>query len=54
MAIFAFFPILVSLCYFAIILVIINFLYKWANRFLILKQEHNELLKEIINKMDNK
>lgn len=54
MGIFAFFPILVAFCYFALILVIINFIYKWANKFLILKQEHNDLLREIIKKMDRK
>jgi hypothetical protein len=54
MGIFAFFPILVSLCYFGIILGIVYVIHKWVNKLFILKQEQNDLLREIIKKMDNK
>lgn len=54
MGFFTFFPFLILLIYIGIITGILYVIYKWVNKFLILKQEHNDLLKEIIKKMDNK
>ncbi|WP_303922882.1 hypothetical protein [Draconibacterium sediminis] len=44
-----FLPILI---YVALVVAILYFIFKWVNTFIQLKQEHNELLKEIIKKMD--
>ncbi|WP_198152474.1 hypothetical protein [Draconibacterium sediminis] len=46
-----FLPILI---YVALVVAILYFIFKWVNTFIQLKQEHNELLKEIIKKMDSK
>ncbi|WP_204273592.1 hypothetical protein [Draconibacterium mangrovi] len=46
-----FLPILI---YVALVVAVLYFIFKWVNTFIQLKQEHNELLKEIIKKMDSK
>lgn len=54
MSIFSLFPILILIVYLAIIFGILYLIYTWVNKFLALRQEQNELLREIINKMGNK
>ena len=53
MGFFTFFPILIGIVYFAILFGILYLIYKWVNQFISLKQEHNDLLREIVSKMDN-
>jgi flagellar biogenesis protein FliO len=48
------FPILGIVFYLAIIICIIYIIYRWVNKIITLKQEHNDLLREIIKKMDVK
>ena len=45
---------LVGIVYLTIIFGILYLIYTWVNRFILLKQEHNDLLREIIKKMENK
>jgi len=47
-------PILIGVIYLTIIFGILYLIYTWVNKFILLKQEHNDLLREIIKKMDNK
>lgn len=47
-------PILIFPVYLAILAGIFYLIYTWVNKFLVLKQEQNDLLREIIKKMDNK
>jgi len=54
MGIFTFFPILIVIVYLAILFGIFYLIYKWVNKFIALRQEQNDLLREIINKMGNK
>jgi archaellum component FlaF (FlaF/FlaG flagellin family) len=54
MGFFPFIPFLIMIIYLAILFGILYLIYTWVNKFIILKQEHNELLKEIIQKLDNK
>jgi hypothetical protein len=54
MSIFPFFPILIVIVYLAILFGILYLIYKWVNKFISLRQEQNDLLREIINKMGNK
>lgn len=48
----AYFPFLIVIVYLAVIFGIIYFIYTWVNEFLSLKQEQNDLLREIIKKME--
>ena len=52
MSFFPFLSILIGIIYIAIIFGVLYLVYSWVNRVISLKQEHNELLKEIIRKMD--
>jgi hypothetical protein len=54
MGIFTFLPFLIMIVYLAILFGILYLIYKWVNKFISLRQEQNNLLREIINKMDNK
>lgn len=51
---FLFFPILMISLYLAIIIGVLYLIYKWVNKFISLKQQHNDLLREIIKKMESK
>ena len=52
---FSFFlPSILFFFYLAIFFGVIYLINKWVNKFISLKQEFNDLLKEIIKKMDNK
>lgn len=51
---FTFFPIVIVLFYLAFIVGILYLIYTWVNKFISLRQEQNEILKEIVRKMDNK
>lgn len=51
---FAIIPILIVLFYFAIFIGILYLVNKWVNKFISLKQEQNDLLREAINKLGNK
>uniref|UniRef100_UPI0032177D7D hypothetical protein n=1 Tax=uncultured Draconibacterium sp. TaxID=1573823 RepID=UPI0032177D7D len=52
MGVFAFLPILLVFVYLAIIAGILYLIYSWVNKFLALRQEQNDLLREIINKLE--
>jgi hypothetical protein len=54
MGLFPFFPILIGIFYVVILFGIFYLIYKWVQKFISLKQEQNDLLKEIIKKMDDK
>ena len=54
MGIFSIFSILIFGFYFAIIITIFYLVYTWVNKIISLKEEHNDLLREIIRKMENK
>lgn len=45
---------IIVIFYLAIIGGIIYMIYTWVNKFIVLKQEHNDLLREIVKKMDSK
>jgi len=49
-----FLPMLVGIIYLMVILGILYLIYTWVNKFILLKQEHNDLLREIIKKMESK
>jgi ABC-type multidrug transport system fused ATPase/permease subunit len=51
---FAFLQFIIFLFYLTIIAVVFFLIYTWVNKFISLKQEQNDLLKEIIKKLDNK
>ncbi len=53
MGLFTFLPFFFVLFYLAILGGIFYLVYTWVNKFIELKQEHNNLLREIIKKMDN-
>ena len=48
------FPILIVVVYLAILFGILYLIYRWVNKFITLKQEQNDLLREIISKMGSK
>lgn len=54
MNIMFFLPFLLIVVYVAVIFGILYLIYRWVNRFISLRQEQNDLLREIINKMDSK
>lgn len=54
MSFFPFFPFFIIIFYFVLIFGIFYFIFTWVNKFIALKEEHNDLLREIIKKMDNK
>lgn len=51
---FAFLQFIIFLFYLTILGVVFFLIYTWVNKFISLKQEQNDLLKEIIKKLDNK
>jgi hypothetical protein len=51
---FFFFPLFIFIFYLALIFCLFYFIYTWVNKFISLKQEHNDLLREILKKMENK
>ncbi len=54
MNIFTFFPFLFIIIYLTILFGVLYLIYKWVNKFISLREEQNDLLREIINKMGNK
>lgn len=54
MGLFAVFPFLIVIVYLLIFGGILYLIYTWVNKFISLRQEQNELLREIIKKLDNK
>lgn len=54
MSILTLIPILLIVIYVAIVVSILYLIYTWVNKFIELKQEQNNLLKEIIEKLDLK
>jgi hypothetical protein len=54
MGMLALFPFLILLVYLAIIFGILYLIYTWVNKFIVLRQEQNDLLREIIKKMGDK
>jgi len=53
MGLFAIFPLLIVLVYLTIIFGILYLIYTWVSKFIELRQEQNNLLREIIKKMDH-
>jgi len=51
MGMFPLFPILGILFYLGIFIVVFILIYKWVTKIIALKEEQNELLREIIRKM---
>ena len=49
-----FLPMLIGIIYLTVIFGILYLIYTWVNKFILLKQEQNDLLREIIKKMDSK
>ncbi len=50
-----FFPIIIyTLFYLVLIAIAIFFIFTWVNRYFTLKREQNDLLREIVQKMDKK
>jgi len=41
-----------GLFYLTILMVVVYFVYTWVTTFISLKREHNDLLREILKKMD--
>jgi hypothetical protein len=55
MGLLTFFPlILIFVFYLALIAGVFYLIYTWVNKFIRLKEEHNNLLREIVKRMDNK
>jgi hypothetical protein len=55
MGLFAFLPVLIIGVFYLVMIVVVFFLiYTWVNKFIRLKEEHNDLLREIVKRMDNK
>lgn len=52
MGMLTFLPLLFVMFYLAILAGLFYLVYTWVNKFIALKQEHNDLLREIIKKMD--
>lgn len=48
------FPVFAIVLYLAVIFGVFYLIYKWVNKFISLKQEQNDLLRELIKKMDSK
>lgn len=53
MGLFSIFPILMILFYLAIIVAILFLVYTWINKIISLKEDQNDLLREIIKRMEN-
>lgn len=51
---FALLPIFFILIYLGIFAGILYLIYTWVNKFIVLRQEQNDLLREIIKRMDAK
>lgn len=51
---FAILPFFFMLIYIGIFAGILYLIYTWVNKFIVLRQEQNELLREIIKRMDVK
>lgn len=43
-----------SMIYIVLIGLVLYLIYRWVSKFIALRQEQNDLLREIIRKMDNK
>jgi hypothetical protein len=54
MALFALLPLLIVLVYLAVLIGIFYLIYTWVSKFIALRQEQNDLLREIIKKMGDK
>lgn len=48
------FAIISVLLYLFFIVAAVYFIFKWVNKFIALKEEQNDLLREVVKKMDNK
>ena len=47
-------PMLIGIINLTVIFGVLYLIYTWVNKFIVLKQEHNDLLREIIKKMEIK
>jgi hypothetical protein len=54
MGIFTILPLFIFMVYIAILVGILYLIYTWVNKFIVLRQEQNDLLREIIKRMDTK
>lgn len=53
MGLFTIFPVLLVFFYLAIVFAILYLIYTWVNRIISLKEDQNDLLREIIKRMEN-
>jgi len=53
MGLLTFLPLLLVIVYLAVLAAIFYLIYNWVNKFIVLRQEQNELLREIVKKMDH-
>lgn len=54
MNLISFLPLLIIIFYLVVVFGTIYLVYTWVNKFISLRQEQNDLLREIIKKMENK
>lgn len=54
MGIFGILPFLFAFFYLAIFGAVLYLIYTWVNKFIVLRQEQNDLLREIVKKLENK
>lgn len=47
-------PLFLVVGYIGVLIGLFYLIYTWVNKFIVLRQEQNDLLREIIKKMDNK
>lgn len=53
MNLFPFIPMFFVLIYVAVFFLILFIIYRWVNKFISLKQEHNDLLRQIVEHLKN-
>ncbi len=54
MTVFSYLPFFIYIIYIVLVLGFILLIYKWGTKFISIKQEQNDLLREYLNKMDSK
>jgi len=54
MAVLPYLSLLFPILYIIVVLGFLFLIYKWVTKFIALKQEQNDLLREYLNKMDSK
>lgn len=54
MFMFSIFPVLIGVFYLSAVIGVFYLVYTWVNKFISLKKEQNDLLREIIKRLENK